>query len=47
MYVCAPEKLDGFYLYLIFYGLVNTVLNLWEVLERLHNWRLFKKGSVP
>jgi hypothetical protein len=29
----APEKLDGFYLYMIFDGLVNTVLNLWEVLE--------------
>jgi hypothetical protein len=34
-------------------ALVNTVLNLrvpkkgWEVLEKLHNWRLPKKGSAP
>jgi hypothetical protein len=22
-------------------------INCWEVLEYLHNWRLFKKGSAP
>jgi hypothetical protein len=22
-------------------------LNCWEVLERLHNWQLLKKGSAP
>jgi hypothetical protein len=22
-------------------------INCWEVLERLHNWRLLKKGSAP
>jgi hypothetical protein len=29
-------------------ALVNTVMNLptWEVLEWLHNWQLFKKGSA-
>jgi hypothetical protein len=33
-------------------ALVNTVMNLrvlnyWEVLEWLHDWRLLKKGSAP
>jgi hypothetical protein len=32
-------------------ALGNIVLNLpvpsWEVLEGLHNWRLFKNGSAP
>jgi hypothetical protein len=28
-------------------ALVNTVMNLWEVLEWLYNWRLLKKGSAP
>jgi hypothetical protein len=33
-------------------ALVNTAessgsIKCWEVLECLHNWRLFKKGSAP
>jgi hypothetical protein len=35
-------------------ALVNTVMNLrvpqyvyWEILDKLHNWRLLKKGSSP
>jgi hypothetical protein len=27
--------------------LVNTVMNLREILEWLSNWRLLKKGSAP
>jgi hypothetical protein len=34
-------------------ALGNTVMKLrgsikcWEIIEGLHNWRLFKKGSAP
>jgi hypothetical protein len=34
-------------------AVVNTVMNLpgftkfWEVLEKLHDWRHFEKGSTP
>jgi hypothetical protein len=28
-------------------ALVNTVMNLREVLEWLHTWQLLKKGSAP